>query len=508
VANKEILLVVDVFSNEREIEKEIVFQAMESALEAATIKRHENQIKARVVIDRKSGDYVTYRRWEVVEKNDAINGDVEFPGSQVLLEVAQQDNPNIKIGDFVEEEIESVDFGRIAAQTAKQVIIQKIRDAERRKIVEAYLPRVGELITGIVKRIEKGNLFLDLGGNVEAYIAREDMIPRETVRVGDRIRGYLQDVRLEPRGPQLFVSRTAPELLMALFRLEVPEVGDGLVDVLAAARDPGSRAKIAVKANDPRLDPVGACVGMRGSRVQSVSNELAGERVDIILWNPSEAQFVINAMSPAEIQSIVVDEDKHSMDIAVHPDSLSQAIGRGGQNVRLASELTGWELNVLDATKAEQDSEAEVAKITQRFVNQLGVDEEIALILAEVGFVTVEEIAYVPLNEMLQIDDLDEALVHEIRSRAKDFLLINAIASEEKIEIAANAEPAQDLLTMEGMNKELAYELASAGIVSMDDLAEQAVDDLLLKFSDMSEERAAELIMTARKPWFAENPGE
>ncbi|MEQ1637444.1 MAG: transcription termination factor NusA [Methylococcales bacterium] len=509
MANKEILLVVDVFSNEREIEKEIVFQAMESALEAATIKRHENQIKARVVIDRKSGDYVTFRRWEVVEKNDAINGDVEFPSSQILLEVAQQEKPNINVGEFIEEEIESVDFGRIAAQTAKQVIIQKIRDAERKKIVEAFLPRVGELITGIVKRIEKGSVFIDLGGNVEAYIAREDMIPREPVRVGDRIRGYLKDVRLESRGPQLFVSRTAPELLIALFKLEVPEVGDGLVEVLAAARDPGSRAKIAVKTNDPRLDPVGACVGMRGSRVQSVSNELAGERVDIILWNQSEAQFVINAMSPAEIQSIVVDEDKHSMDIAVHPDSLSQAIGRGGQNVRLASELTGWELNVLDATKAEQDNEAEVAKITQRFVDQLGVDEDIAMILAEVGFETVEEIAYVPLNEMLQIEDFDEELVHEIRTRAKDFLLINAIASEEKIEIAVHAEPAEDLLAMEGMDKELAYQLASAGIVSMDDLAEQAVDDLLLlKFSGMNEERAAALIMTARKPWFAEDLGE
>lgn len=506
MANKEILLVVDVFAHEREIDKEIVFQAMESALEAASVKRYENPIKARVTIDRKTGDYLTYRRWEVVAKNDAINGDVEFPCSQVLLEVAQQEKPDIKIGDFIEEEIESVDFGRIAAQTAKQVIIQKIREAERRKIVEAYLPRVGELITGLVKRIEKGSLFLDLGGNVEGFIAREDMIPREAVRIGDRVRGYLQDVRLEQRGPQLFISRTAPELLIALFKLEVPEVGDGLVEVLAAARDPGSRAKIAVRTHDPRLDPVGACVGMRGSRVQSISNELAGERVDIILWNDSEAQFVINAMSPAEIQSIVVDEDKHSMDIAVHPDNLSQAIGRGGQNVRLASELTGWELNVLDATKAEQDNEAEVAKITQRFVKQLGVEENIALILAEVGFVTVEEIAYVPLNEMLQIEEFDEALVNEIRSRAKDFLLINAIASEEKMEITT-AEPAQDLLDMLGMTDILAHELANAGIVTMDDLAEQAVDDLLM-FSDMNEERAAQLIMEARKPWFAEDLGE
>ncbi len=500
MANKEILLVVDVFSNEKDIEKEVVFQAIESALEAATIKRHANQIKARVVIDRKTGDYVTYRRWEVVDANPLCAGDVEFPETQILLEVARLDNPDVQVGDIIEEEIESVDFGRIAAQTAKQVIIHKVREAERRKIVEAYQGRVGELITGIVKRIEKGSVYLDLGGHVEAYIAREDMIPREPIRIGDRIRGYLKDVRSEPRGPQLFVSRTAPELLMALFRLEVPEVGEGLIEVLGAARDPGSRAKVAVKSNDPRLDPVGACVGMRGSRVQSVTNELAGERIDIILWNPSEAQFVINAMSPAEIQSIVIDEDKHSMDLAVNSDNLSQAIGRGGQNVRLATQLTGWELNVIDASKAEENSEAEADAIIKLFVEQLDVDEEIASILVEVGFNTVEEIAYVPVSEMLEIEGFDEELVHELRSRAKDALLIKAIASEEKIE---TAEPAQDLLDMEGMTKELAYEMASRGIITMDDLAEQAVDDLL-DFSGMNEERAAKLIMKAREPWFAE----
>jgi len=499
VANKEILLVVEVFSNEKEIEKEIVFQAIESALEAATIKRHANQIKARVAIDRKTGDYVTYRQWEVVDANSACAGDVEFPTSQVLLEVARLDNPDVQIGDVVEEEIESVDFGRIAAQTAKQVIIHKVREAERTKIVEAYKNRVGELITGIVKRIEKGSLYLDLGGHVEAYIAREDMIPREAIRIGDRIRGYLKDVRSEPRGPQLFVSRSAPELLIALFRLEVPEVGEGLISVIGAARDPGSRAKLAVKSNDPRLDPVGACVGMRGSRVQSVTNELAGERVDIILWNPSDAQFVINAMSPAEIQSIVVDEDKHSMDLAVNSDNLSQAIGRGGQNVRLAGQLTGWELNVIDASKAEQSAEAEVDKIKQLFIDQLDVDEDIALILAEEGFNSVEEIAYVPVSEMLEIEGFDEDLVNELRSRAKDALLISAIALEEKIE---SAEPAEDLLKMEGMDADLAHDLASQGIVTMEDLADQSVDDLL-DISGMSEERAKTLIMKAREPWFA-----
>jgi N utilization substance protein A len=504
VANKEILLVVEVFSNEKEIEKEVVFQAIESALEAATIKRHANQIKVRVVIDRKTGDYVTYRLWEVVAANNLIDGDVEFPETQVLLEVAQMDNPDIQIGDFVEEEIESVDFGRIAAQTAKQVIIHKVREAERRKIVEAYKNRVGELITGIVKRIEKGSVYLDLGGHVEAYIAREDMIPRESIRIGDRIRGYLTAVRSEPRGTQLFVSRTAPELLIALFRLEVPEVGEGMIAVMGAARDPGSRAKVAVKSNDPRLDPVGACVGMRGSRVQSVSNELAGERVDIILWNPSDAQFVINAMSPAEIQSIVVDEDRHSMDLAVNSENLSQAIGRGGQNVRLATQLTGWELNVIDASKAEENSEAEADKIKQLFVEKLDVDEDIALILVDEGFNTVEEIAYVPVSEMLEIEGFDVDLVNELRSRAKDALLISAIADEEKIE---TAEPAQDLQEMEGMTRDLAYDMASQGIITMDDLADQSIDDLI-NFSGMNEERAAKLIMKAREPWFAEEHGE
>lgn len=344
MANKEILLVAEVFSNEKDIDKEIVFQAIESALEAATIKRHANQIKVNVVIDRKTGGYVTYRQWDVVDTNPDIDGDVEFPASQILLETASMENPNIKVGDVIQEEIESVEFGRIAAQTAKQVIIHKVREAERRKIVEAYESRVGELITGIVKRIEKGNVYLDLGGHIEAFIAKEDMIPKEPIRNGDRIRGYLKEVRSEARGPQLFISRTAPELLIALFRLEVPEVNEGLITIMGAARDPGSRAKIAVKSNDPRLDPVGACVGMRGSRVQSVTNELAGERIDIILWNPNEAQYVINAMAPAEIQSIIVDEDKHSMDLAVSSENLSQAIGRGGQNVRLATQLTGWSL--------------------------------------------------------------------------------------------------------------------------------------------------------------------
>ena len=504
MADKDVLLVVDVFSNEKDIEKEVIFQAIESALESATVSRYEFPIKARVSINRITGANTTYRRWQVVEESAEFPGGVEFPTTQISLQIARIDDLEIEVGDFVEDEIEPVEFGRISAQAAKQVIIHKVREAERKKVADAYMDRVGELVTGVIKRIEKGSVYMDLGGNADAYIPREHMIPRESVRVGDRIRGYLKEVRTEVRGPQLFVSRTAPELLLALFRLEVPEVGEGLINVLGAARDPGSRAKIAVRSNDPRIDPVGACVGMRGSRVQTISNELNGERIDVILWNENDAQFVINAMAPAEIESIVVDEDKHTMDVAVSSDSLSQAIGRGGQNVRLATELTGWELNVKDADEVNKDSEAVLHKLVEEFTQQLNVDKDIATVLVEVGFNSVEEIAYVPSSEMLEIDGFDAELVETLRSRAKDILLINAIASEEKIE---TAEPAEDLLAMEGMSEELASELAGHGIITMDDLAEQAVDDLL-EFSGMNEEIAAKLIMKAREPWFANENSE
>ena len=503
MANKEILLVVDVFSNEREIEKEIVFQAIESALEAATIKRYSGNVKVRVAVDRKTGDYVTHRGWEVVAPNPNLPRDVEYPMTQILLEVAQFDHPDVKIGDMIWEEIESVEFGRIAAQTAKQVIIQKVRDAERNKIVEAYKARVGELITGTVKRIEKGAVYMDLGGHVEAFIAKEDMIPRESVRLGDRIRGYLKDVRLESKGPQLFVSRTVPELLVALFRLEVPEISDGSIQIMGAARDPGSRAKLAVKSNDPRLDAVGSCVGMRGARVQSVTNELAGERVDIIIWNSSEPQFVINAMSPAEIQSIVIDEDKHSMDVAVSSVSLSQAIGRGGQNVRLASQLTGWELNVIDASKAVESNEAAANKTKQLFIELLDIDEEVAKILVEVGFNTIEEIAYVPTNEMLEIEEFDEEIVEELRNRAKDALLISAIAAEEVIENPLEQTEELTLSNVEGMDKELEEKLTTNGVLTLDDLAELSIEDLQT-IANVDEDRAAKLIMKAREPWFTD----
>ncbi|MGR9105590.1 MAG: transcription termination factor NusA [Gammaproteobacteria bacterium] len=500
MANKEILLVVDVVSNEKQIEKEIIFQAIEAALETATSKRHGNKIEAKVKIDRASGDYDTFRVWEVVLPNEDFEGGLESPDTQILLEDALKIRADVEPGDYIEEPIESIEFGRIAAQTAKQVIVQKVREAERRKIVNAYQGRIGELVTGVVKRAERGMVVLDLGGNAEAIIPKEEMIPREAMRSGDRVRGYLYAVRPDIRGPQLFVSRTAPELLMELFRLEVPEVNEGLIEIIGAARDPGSRAKIAVKSNDPRLDPVGACVGMRGSRVQAVSNELAGERVDIILWNDNEAQFVINAMSPAEIASIVVDEDSHAMDVAVSADNLSQAIGRGGQNVRLATELTGWTLNVMDVAEAEKKSDAERQSIMQTFMSDLDVDEDVASILVQEGFTSIDELVYVPAKELLEIEEFDESIVEELRSRAKDVLLIKAIASEEELD---DIHPAEDLLEMEGIDKELAFLLASKGVSTREDLAELSIDELS-EITGVHQEKAGQLIMTARAPWFAD----
>lgn len=490
--NKEILLVVDVVSNEKGVEKNVIFEAIEAALAMATKKRHGGEIDVRVAIDRATGEYSAFRCWEVVPTED----DVEHEDRQISLDEAQAKNPNIAVGEFIEEPLEAVEFGRISAQTAKQVIVQKVREAERAKVVDAYQHRIGELVMGVVKRNDRGNVILDLGGNVEALIRREDMIPRESLRAGDRVRGYLKEVRAETRGPQLFISRTAPELLIELFKLEVPEAGEGLIEIVAAARDPGVRAKIAVKSNDSRIDPIGACVGMRGSRVQAVSNELAGERVDIILWNENPAQFVINAMSPAEVVSIVVDEDSQSMDVAVNEESLSQAIGRGGQNVRLASELTGWELNVMTVTEAESKSEKESAEVLKQFMEHLDVDEEVASILVQEGFTSLEEVAYVPLQEMSQIEEFDEEIIEELRNRARDVLLTRAIAKQDK------HQPAKDLLEMEGMDHDLAHKLAAHGVVTREDLAEQAVDDLA-DIEGLDQARASQLIMTARAPWFA-----
>ena len=495
--SKEILMVVDAVSNEKGVDKEIIFQAMEAALATATKKRHEGNIDVRVGIDRETGEYETFQRWTVIADEDF---DVEIANQILTVDEAMESKADAEVGDIIEEQLENEAFGRIAAQTAKQVIMQKVREAERAQVVEAYEGRVGELVNGIVKRVERGNVILDLGNNAEALISREDMIPREPVRSGDRLRGYLYEVRSEPRGPQLFISRVCPEFLVELFKLEVPEVGDQLIDILAAARDPGLRAKIAVRSNDQRIDPVGACVGMRGSRVQAVSGEIAGERVDIILWDDNPAQYVINAMSPAEVQSIVVDEDSHSMDVAVDEEQLSQAIGRGGQNVRLASELTGWELNVMNEAQADEKNEAEAGKSQALFAEQLDVDEEVAVILVQEGFTSIEEVAYVPMEEMLEIEEFDEGIVEELRNRAKDVLLTRAIASEE---LLGDAKPANDLLNMEGMDEALAFMLARKKIITMEDLAEQSIDELM-EVDGMDEERAGVLIMKAREPWFAE----
>lgn len=494
--SKEILMVVEAVSNEKGVARDIIFEAIEAALATATKKKHNEDIEVRVAIDRTTGDYDTFRRWQVVDDDQIV---FEAPDRQLLLKEAHEIDPNLQMGDWVEEKIESVAFGRIAAQTAKQVIVQKVREAERAQIVEAYRNKVGQLVTGVVKRVERSGVTIDLGANAEAIIPREEMIPRESMRPGDRIRGYLKDVRSEARGPQLFISRGAPELLIELFKLEVPEAGEGLITIVSAARDPGARAKIAVKSNDARIDPVGACVGMRGSRVQAVSNELSGERIDIILWDENPAQFVINAMSPAEIMSIVVDEDSHSMDIAVAEKDLSQAIGRGGQNIRLATQLTGWTLNVMSEGEAEEKSEAESERLQKLFMDQLDVDEEVAAILVQEGFSSIEEVAYVPSQEMAAIEEFNQELVEELRSRARDVLLTRALTGGA----AEGTEPAQDLLEMEGMDSETAYKLAGKGVVTREDLADQAVDDLL-EIDGMEEERAKELIMTARAPWFAQ----
>jgi N utilization substance protein A len=493
--NKEILMVVDAVSNEKGVEKDIIFEALEAALASATRKKYGEEIDVRVAINRKTGDYDTYRRWKAFADDST---ELEFPDKELRLEDALDVSPDAEVGGYVEVPLESVAFGRIAAQTAKQVIVQKVREAERAQVVELYKGRVGQLVSGIVKRVDRNGIFVDLGGNAEGFIPRDQMIPREPVRTQDRIKAFLKDVRSEPRGPQLFLSRTAPEFLIELFKLEVPEVGQGLINILGAARDSGARAKIAVRSNDPRIDPVGACVGMRGSRVQAVSNEIAGERVDIIPYDDNAAQFVINAMAPAEVSSIVVDEESHSMDIAVAEDKLSQAIGRGGQNIRLASELTGWKLNIMSEQAAEEKSESEQKALRELFMKALDVDEDVAAILVQEGFSSIEEIAYVPQSEIASIEEFDEAIVQELRNRARDVLLTQAIASEETIEKAA---PAEDLLAVEGMDAGLAAELARHGIATREDLADQAVDDLA-EIPNLAPERAAELILAARKHWF------
>ena len=491
--SKEILRVAEEVSNEKGVEKEIIFEALETALASATRKKYGEEIDVRVSINRKTGEYDTYQRWKVFADDST---ELEFPDKELRLEDALDVSPEAEPGGYVEVPLESVAFGRIAAQTAKQVIVQKVREAERAQVVDMYKARIGTLVSGLVKRVDRNGIFVDLGGNAEGFIPRDQMIPREPVRTQDRIKAFLKDVRSEPRGPQLFLSRTAPEFLIELFKLEVPEVGQGLINILGAARDPGARAKIAVRSNDPRIDPVGACVGMRGSRVQAVSNEIAGERVDIIPFDDNAAQFVINAMQPAEVSSIVMDEESHSMDIAVAEEKLSQAIGRGGQNIRLASELTGWKLNIMSEQAAEEKSESEQKVLRDLFMQQLDVDEDVAAILVQEGFSSIEEIAYVPQSEIASIEEFDDAIVQELRNRARDVLLTQAIASEETVDA-----PAADLLELEGMDGVLAAELARHGIVTREDLAEQAIDDLV-EIPNLDEKRAGELILAARKHWF------
>lgn len=496
---KEILLVVEAVSNEKAVPREKIFEALEIALATATKKKHTGDIDVRVSIDRRTGDYDTFRRWMVVEDTDA---GLENPYREISLSAAEVEEPGIGLGGFIEEQIESIAFDRITTQTAKQVIVQKVREAERAQVVNAYEQHLDELITGVVKRATRESVLLDLGNNAEAVIYRDELLPREAFRPGDRVRGLLYAVKPEARGAQLFVSRTRPEMLIELFRIEVPEIGEEMIEIKAAARDPGSRAKIAVKSNDKRIDPIGACVGMRGARVQAVSSELDGERIDIVLYDDNPAQYIINAMAPADVASIIVDEDNRSMDISVEESNLAQAIGRNGQNIRLASQLTGWTLNVMTVDEMEAKYKEENSKLIDTFTDGLDIDEDFAVLLINEGFSSLEEVAYVPKSELLEIEELDEDMVDELRSRAKAKLTTTALATEELLE---SAKPADELLNLDGMGEHLAYVLASKGISTLEDLAEQGVDDIV-GLDDLTEEKAGELIMAARNIcWFSDD---
>jgi len=508
--SKEILLVVESVSLEKGVPKDVIFEAIESALALATKKRYSEDADFRVAIDRETGDYDTFRTWTVVDF-DALNEEQDEedepeeiepnPDAMYSVEQAREIKPDAELGDVLEEPVDSVEFGRIAAQTAKQVIVQKVRDAERAMVVEAYLPRLRELVSGTVKKLGRDAVIVDLGNNAEGILTREHLIPRETFRVGDRLRALLVDIKPENRGPQLILTRTSPQMLIELFKVEVPEISEDVIEIRAAARDPGSRAKIAVKTNDGRIDPVGACVGMRGSRVQAVSGELAQERIDIVPWDDNPAQLTINAMAPAEVASIVLDEETHAMDIAVTEENLAQAIGRGGQNVRLASDLCGWSLNIMTEEEAAQKLETEAGKFIEDFKEELSVDDDVAAVLVEEGFTTLEEIAYVPVEEILAVEGFDEEMVEELRNRAKDALLTKAIATEAAL---GDVTPADDLLNMEGMDRQLAFTLASNEVICMEDLAELAIPELLDIAPELSEEVAAVLILKAREPWFAD----
>lgn len=490
--SKELLLVAEALSNERGVSKEVIIRAIQAALESATRKIVGLDIGVRIKLDSRTGEYETYRYWDVVNDDD-----LEFPDRELTLEEAKKRNPSVEIGGRIEEIIPSIEFGRIEAQTARQVIMQKVREAERELVIDQFRSKLGQLVYGTVKKVTRDNIIIDLGGKAEAFLPRSEMLPHEMFRPNDRVRAYLYEITPQARGPQLFVSRIRNEMLVELFRIEVPEIGENIIEVRAAARDPGNRAKIAVKTNDGRIDPIGACVGMRGARVQAVSTELGGERVDIILWDDNPAQLVINAMAPAEITSIVVDEDTHTMDLAVNKEQLSQAIGRNGQNVRLASQLTGWTLNVMTTEEFENKNLEESSKIVKLFTSALEIDEEIANLLVAHGFSSLEEIAYVPKEELLAIEDFDEEIVEELRNRANDTLLTMALSSGKGLA----GTPDETLLSMEGMTEELANKLASKGVTTMEELAEQSVDDLL-EIEGMTSDKAGALIMKAREPWF------
>ena len=489
--SREILLLVDALAREKNVAREVVFQALESALASATKKRFKEEVDVRVPIDRMTGDYEAFRRWQVVP-----DGELEDHDLQIILSEAVKQIPDIQVGDFVEEELEPVDLGRIGAQAAKQVILQRIRDAERDQIIDDFLQRGEAILSGTIKRMDREGAVVE-SGKVEARLPRDQMVPNENLRVGDRVRAYVLRINREGRGPQLILSRTSPEFIKHLFAMEVPEIEQGLLEIKAAARDPGVRAKIAVYTQDRRIDPIGTCVGVRGSRVQAVTGELAGERVDIVLWSEDPAQFVIGALAPANVSSIVVDEDKHSMDVVVDEDNLALAIGTGGRNVRLASELTGWQINIMTAEESQQKSANERTSVRDLFMRKLDVDEEVADILIDEGFTSVEEVAYVPINEMLEIESFDEDTVNELRTRARNVLLTEAIATEEKIE-----QTSEDLLTLEGMDRELAAKLADAKVFTRDDLGELAVDELM-EATGVDEARAKDLILKARAHWFA-----
>ncbi|NWG87167.1 MAG: transcription termination/antitermination protein NusA [Hydrogenophilaceae bacterium] len=489
--SREILMLADALAREKNVELEVVFGALESALAHATKKRLSEDAEVRVEIDRKTGEYKAFRRWEVLPDEAGL----EHPDHQYLLSEAQEIDPAIEIGQFIEEPLEAVEFGRIGAQAAKQVILQKIRDAEREQVLNDFLARNETMVTGTIKRMDRGSAIIE-SGRIEGWLGRDQMIPKENLRVGDRVRAYLLRIERGGRGPQLVLSRTAPEFIMALFEMEVPEISEGLIEIKAAARDPGIRAKIAVKSNDPRIDPQGTCIGVRGTRVTAVTNELCGERVDIVLWSPEPAQFVINALAPAEISGIVVDEEKHSMDVVVDEEQLANAIGRGGQNVRLASEMTGWNINIMTVDEADQKHEQEATSIRDLFMEKLDVDQDVADVLVQEGFSTLEEVAYVPLNEMLEIEAFDEDTVNELRARARNALLTAAIAREETVE----SNP--DLMSLDGMDADTAALLQSKGVATTEDLADLAVDELV-ELTAMDEERAKQLIMTARAPMLA-----